>query len=191
MSSFARLAPSTTKYYLALAPRLHQLLTQVHQTDKRHYEADPMLVYSLVPDLTIYTNLWLTLATFAALQPGYQKMTTVKEEFKVVAQDLIKIFNSNQRWNATEINLKEAANVAVAIAILKVGNERFIGDVADIIRMLVGEEAEARDLPNLVKSSFYMRNFKYSKDLYSHVHAAAVTLHDSGEIQPEIFETLR
>ena len=153
------------------------MLAQVHQIDRNVYTASPSLMLSTIPDLTIYTNLWLTLATFAALQPGYPKMKAVRSEFKVVAQDLIKIFNQNERWNATELNLKEASNVAVAIAILKLGGEKFIGDVADVIRMLVSSEAEAHDLPNLAKSTFYMRNFKHSRDIYSHVHATAVTMH--------------
>jgi hypothetical protein len=90
---------------------------------------------------------------------------------------LIKIFNHNPRWSATEINLQEAANISVAIAILKLGNEKFIGDVGDIIRMHINDYAEAYDLPNLAKSSLYMRNFKYSKDIYSHVHAKAMTMY--------------
>lgn len=66
-------------------------------------------------------------------------MTSMGQDFKVISQDLIKIFNQNERWNATEIDLQEAANISVAIAVLKIGNERFIGDVGDIIRMQIGE----------------------------------------------------
>jgi hypothetical protein len=87
---------------------------------------------------------------------------------------LIKIFNGNERWNPTELNLKEASNIAVSVAILKLGNEKFIGDVSDVIRMLITSECEASDLPNLAKATFYMKNFKHSRDIYSHVHAAAV-----------------
>ena len=76
------------------------------------------------------------------------------------------MFMDNPRWNATELNLSEATNISVAVAVLKIQNEKFIGDVGDIIRMHL-ESASQYDLPNLVKSTFYMRNFKYSRDLYS------------------------
>lgn len=77
-------------------------------------------MYLEVPDLTMYTNLWLTLATFAALQPNYKNLKAMGTEFKIISQDLIKLFNSNPRWNATEMNLSEASNIAVAIAVLKI-----------------------------------------------------------------------
>jgi hypothetical protein len=76
------------------------------------------------------------------------------------------MFNSNPRWNATEVNLQEASHISVSIAVLKIQNERFIGDVGDIIRMNL-KDAEPYDLPNLAKSTFYMRSFKFSKDLYA------------------------
>ena len=44
------------------------------------------------------------------------------QPFKVVSQDLIKLFNSNARWNPTELNIEEASNVSVAIAVLKIQN---------------------------------------------------------------------
>ena len=65
----------------------------------------------------------------------------------------------------------------MAIALLKIQNEKFIGDVGDIIRMNIRNEDCLDDLVNLVKSTFYMREFKYSKDLYMHVHAKAMTLY--------------
>ena len=122
-------------------------------------------IYTMIPDLHMYQNLWLSLATFAAMQPNYTKMATMGQGFKTISNDLIKIFNHNLRWNATEINLSEATNISVAIALLKIQNEKFIGDVGDIIRMNI-EEADGTDLPNLAKSTHYMRAFKYSKDMY-------------------------
>ena len=98
-------------------------------------------MYMMVPDITIYTNLWLSLATFASLQPNYSNMAGMKQDFKTISQDMVKLFNKNPRWTATELNLQEAANISVAIAILKLGNERFIGDVGDIIRMNINEQA--------------------------------------------------
>ena len=86
--------------------------------------------------------------------------------FTVVTTDLIKLFNNNPRWKNVEMDIGEAANISVAIAVLKLNGENFIGDIGDIIRMKINT-AEAQDLPNLAKSSHYMRNFKYSKDLYS------------------------
>lgn len=48
--------------------------------------------------------------------------------------DLIAIFNGNKRWTNTDINISEAANIAVAIASLKLNNAKFIADIGDIIR---------------------------------------------------------
>jgi len=114
----------------------------------------------------------------------------MSQPFKLVYGDLIKLFNQNPRWNATEINLQEAANISVAIAVLKVQNDKFIGDVGDVIRMRINEQADPEDLPNLAKSSFYMRNFNYSKDLYSQVHATAMQKHSQGQLSQEIRDTL-
>ena len=56
-------------------------------------------------------------------------------EFKTLSKDLIKVFNSNPRWKPTVMNFFEATNISIAIAILKVENEKFIADIADILRM--------------------------------------------------------
>jgi hypothetical protein len=120
----------------------------------------------MVPDIPTFVNLWLCLATFAAWQPNYAKMQNMNQKFKLIEGDLVKLFNQNPRWNATELNLSEASNVSVAIAVLKVTKDKFIGDIGDIIRMNI-KETTPNDLPNLAKSSFYMRDFKFSKDLYS------------------------
>ena len=106
-------------------------------------------------------------------------MPSMGSNFTVISNDLIKLFNNNPRWKNTEINLNEAANISVAIAILKINSENFIGDIGDIIRMKLNT-AEPEDLPNLAKSSHYMRNYKYSVDLYSQVHARAMTMHSMG-----------
>ena len=93
----------------------------------------------MVPDLSSYVNLWLSLATFAAMHPNYKSMKSMGRNFSVITDDLIKLFNINPRWNATELNLAEAANISVAIAVLKLNGEKFIGDVGDIIRMKLDE----------------------------------------------------
>jgi hypothetical protein len=74
------------------------------------------------------------------------------------------------------MNLQEASNISVAIAILKIKNEKFIGDIGDIIRMYIKEEVDIEDLPNLAKSTFYMRDFNYSRDVYMHVHSKAMVM---------------
>jgi len=77
----------------------------------------------LIPDLTMYMNIWLCLAAFFSKQENCDKMDHAGPEFKVIILDLIKIFNENPLWKATDINLCEAINISVAIAVLKVGNE--------------------------------------------------------------------
>lgn len=69
------------------------------------------------------------------------------------------------------MNFLEASNISVSIAVLKVTNEQFIGDISDIIRanLQYGGGAmpadspltvvAAEDLPNIAKSAYYMRSF--------------------------------
>ena len=38
----------------------------------------------LIPDITMFVNLWLSLATFAAMQPNYTKMDSMPHSFKVI-----------------------------------------------------------------------------------------------------------
>jgi hypothetical protein len=42
--------------------------------------------------------------------------------------------------------------------------------------MYIKEEVEIEDLPNLAKSTFYMRDFNYSRDVYMHVHSKAMVM---------------
>jgi len=58
---------------------------------------------------------------------------------RVIARDLIKIFNGNKRWHNTEINISEATNIAIAIASLKLEKDKFIADVGDIIKANIKE----------------------------------------------------
>lgn len=188
LSSFARLSPDKTRYFTSFAAQLHTLFEEVTKIEHRHFEENPKLVLMLVPDLTMYMNFWLILATFASLQPNYAQMTTMPQAFKLISSDLIKLFNQNPRWNATDLNLMEAANISVGIAVLKVKNEKFIGDIGDIVRMRLTEKDtyEAEDLVNLAKSTKYMRDFKYSRDIYGLVHDAAVRLYREGRMTPQV-----
>lgn len=42
------------------------VLSTINKTDKKHFIENPGLAIMLVPDLTLYMNLWLTMATFAS-----------------------------------------------------------------------------------------------------------------------------
>lgn len=75
-----------------------------------------------------------------------------------IAKVLIKIFNSNKRWTARDMNIHEAANVSVAVASLKLETEKFIADLADIVKANI-KDATNNDMINLAKTSFYMRKF--------------------------------
>jgi len=88
--------------------------------DPKEFEANPDLVYNLVPDITLFVNLWLSIGAFGAMQANYSKMQHMGQSFKTICSDLIKLFNNNPRWNATELDLREAANVSVALTVLKV-----------------------------------------------------------------------
>lgn len=68
ISSFARLSPHKTRYFTSFANQLHNLFEELMKIEQRHYEENPKLVLMLVPDLTMYMNLWLILATFASMQ---------------------------------------------------------------------------------------------------------------------------
>lgn len=93
---------------------------------------------------------------------------------RVIAKDLIKLFNSNRRWKNTDLNISEAANISIAIATLKLQSDNFIADIGDIIKANI-KEANNYELINLAKSSHYFRDFKHTKELYSIVHAECVS----------------
>lgn len=52
------------------------------------------------------------------------------------------------------------------------------------------EKISAEDLPNLAKSTFYMRDFKHSRDIYSQVHAKSMNMLYEGRVPKEIFDSL-
>lgn len=77
LTSYARLAPDQTKYLNDFIPVLHDNLTEIYSIEKQHIDKNPVLIYTKVPDLLMFVNIWLSLATFAALQPNYSKMTSM------------------------------------------------------------------------------------------------------------------
>lgn len=112
---------------------------------------------------------------------------------RVIARDLIKIFNGNKRWRATDLNIGEAATITIAIASLKLEGsgpiERFIADIGDIIRANL-KQASNTDIVNLAKSTFYLRKFEHTRDLYSHVHGECVTRNNLRQFDQEDKELL-
>ena len=97
------------------------------------------------------------------------------QSIRLIAGDLIKIFNGNERWTATEMNITEAAMIASGLAIVRVENERFIADLADIIRQTL-RDSTGMDLIMLTKGAFYMRKFEHSNDIYAKVHAQCMSM---------------
>lgn len=93
---------------------------------------------------------------------------------KLIASDLIKIFNGNMRWQATELNIQDASIISSGIHLIRVSNEKFLADLGDIIRENL-KKATTNDLVLLTKGAFYMRKFKHTSDLYSLVHAACIS----------------
>lgn len=86
----------------------------------------------------------------------------------------MKIFNGNVRWQATEMNISEAALISSGLSIIRVENEKFIADLSDVIKHTI-KHATNMDLILLTKGSFYMRKFPHSQELYSIVHAACLS----------------
>jgi hypothetical protein len=104
-----------------------------------------------------------------------EKKELMAQSIRLIAGDLIKIFNGNERWTATEMNITEAAMIASGLAIVRVENERFIADLADIIRQTL-RDSTGMDLILLTKGAFYMRKFEHSNDIYAKVHAQCMSM---------------
>ena len=75
------------------------------------------------------------------------------------------------------MNITEAGVISSGLALVRVENLKFISDIGDIIKHNIAE-ASPMDLIFLVKGAFYMRNFKHTTDVYSHVHARALALYN-------------
>jgi hypothetical protein len=123
-----------------------------------------------VPDLHDYAQLWLGLQLVASKRAKSQSNEVLSSSLKIIALDLIKIFNGNERWQAIEMNIGEAALISSGLAVIRVENEKFIADLTDVIKHTI-KDASSMDLILLTKGAFYMRKHKHSSDLYSMVHA--------------------
>jgi len=71
---------------------------------------------------------------------------------------LIKIFNGNERWKATEMNVGEVALISAGLSTIRVENEKFVADLADVIKATL-LDASGMDLILLTKGTHYMRKF--------------------------------
>jgi hypothetical protein len=205
LNAFATLAPDNPKYLADLGPELHDRLSAAVNTETFRVTPEKIgemegKVEELTPDLTAYSNLWLSLACFgvkgAAAQEGEDEdkpEVRAKGLIRVLAKDLVKVFNGNKRWKATDMNVAEAATISIAIASLKLEGagpmDRFIADIGDVIRANL-KDASGMDLVNLAKATFYMRKFEHTRDLYSHVHAECTTRKNLRELEVPDVEAL-
>lgn len=111
------------------------------------------------------------------------------QAIRLIANDLVKLFYGNKRWNATEMNIDEAAIVSSGLALVRLDNEKFIADLGDIIRHKIGQ-AQGTDFILLAKGSHYLRNYKHTKDVYALVHANAMTQLSERKLEPEVIAAL-
>ena len=202
LNAFATLAPDSARYLADLGPELHDKLAAAVNTEtfRDQVKSPTNLVEELTPDLTAYSNLWLSLACFGIKgAPETQEEDDSRPEvrarglIRVLCKDLVKVFNGNKRWKATDLSINEASTIAIAIASLKLEGagpmERFIADIGDVIRANL-KDATGMDLINLAKACHYLRKFEHTRDLYSHVHAECVTRRNLRQLDPEDVETL-
>jgi hypothetical protein len=68
------------------------------------------------------------------------------------------------------MNINEAALISSGLALIKVENEKFVADLADVVRHNI-KKAEPGELCLLTVGAFYMRKFHYCQDLYALVHS--------------------
>ena len=108
---------------------------------------------------------------------------------RLIATDLVKLFGKNDRWQATDMNVQEVSVICSGLALVRVENQKFIADVGDIIRHTI-KDASGVDLILLTKGAFYMRKFKYTKDVYSQVHAQAISKFNLRELDPDHIQAL-
>ena len=102
-STYGTVLPEHAAFFNDIAPHLHEQLQLGYQQSAfslaQHIQ-DPNTVRDRVPDLTTYTNLWLAITCFAVKQmsPTAQMPGSVR----LIAKDLIKLFQKNPRWKATD-----------------------------------------------------------------------------------------
>ena len=81
------------------------------------------------------------------------------------------------------MDIAEIGIVCSGLALVREGNEKFIADIGDIIRHNL-KHATGIDLILLTKGTYYMRNFKYTTDLYTLVHAEAMSKFNQKKLDP-------
>jgi hypothetical protein len=176
-----------------LSQPLHKKLKAAYDTSTK----TPIMIED-IPDFTDYHSLWLTLQLFAAkrtrvnLNPEVRASNLLEESaqaIRLIANDLVKLFYGNKRWQATEMNIDEAAIVCSGLALVRLDNEKFISDLGDIIRHKIAH-AQGTDFILLAKGSHYMRNYKHTKDIYAMVHANAMTHLSERKLEPEVIQAL-
>ena len=87
------------------------------------------------------------------------------------------------------MNISEAAVICSGLALVRVENLKFVSDIGDIIKHKI-LDAEGLDLVLLAKGTFYLRKFKHSKDIYSEVHARAMSLYNLRQLDPDVIAAL-
>ena len=87
------------------------------------------------------------------------------------------------------MNVAEASVVCSGLALVREQNEKFIADLGDIIRHNL-KHATGIDLILLTKGAFYMRKFKHTSDLYTLVHAEAMSKFNQKRLEPEQVKAL-
>lgn len=197
LNAYAALTPDSPQYINDMGPELHDRLLRAVNTETFRVDKDknktPESVEDLTPDLTTYANLWLAITCFGVKNPSSTQTADCQDQqdfqglefdapisgiVRALARDLIKVFNGNRRWKATDLNITEASMISIAIASLKLQGsgpiERFIADIGDVIRANL-KQGQNDELINLAKATFYLRKFEHTRDLYAHVHAECVT----------------
>lgn len=75
------------------------------------------------------------------------------------------------------MNITEAAVISSGLALVRVENLKFVSDIGDIIKHNI-TDANPTELIFLVKGAHYLRNFKHTTDVYTQVHARALSLYN-------------
>lgn len=108
-------------HFMKIAGPFHKKLAASYETRTSAQNAllGKQKKFELVPDLYDYAQLWLSLQLVAAKkQKATKKADGASSALKVIASDLIKIFNGNQRWQNIEMNVGEAALISSGLALV-------------------------------------------------------------------------
>ena len=72
-------------------------------------------------------------------------------------------------WRKEELTIHDASAIASGICMLKISDETFIADIANLIRQKINL-AVGKDLILLTRGAFYMKDYEQAKDVYELVH---------------------